>query len=169
MLIPNINSMKKSILMWLAVFCMGTVAAQTTAPATKSSQNAQVPSEVSKRFMTDYPNTQVAWTMSGTSYRAEYIDPNKQMGRAVLYDKSGNPLGVEREIAKGEYPTAINEYYMSTYPNEKYKVWIREENGRRIYFVPRTSEIVWFDDKGSYTRKNAINPGISTTIPDKDY
>ncbi len=154
----------------LAAGIVGMLAAQTTNPqgtsttttktttTTTVQQNVQPPGAVTKRFNTDYPNMRSSWTMSGRNYRAEYADANTRLGRAVIYDETGAPVGMEREIAKGEYPVTINEYYSTTYPNETYRVWTIDDNAvKRNYFVTRKSEVIWFDDKGNYTRKSAVN------------
>ena len=151
----------------LAVFSLGSLVAQNNPPATNpptgsrstspqstTQQNTQIPGVVSKRFSTDYPNMNSTWSTSGTNYRAEYMDSNSKMGRAILYDKSGNPIGMEQELGKGEYPASINDYYTVSYPNEQYRVWTSNgTDGKRNYFVTRKSEVIWFDDKGTYTRK----------------
>ncbi len=173
--------MKKSILMILAVFGFGTLVAQNTPPATSTptnsrqtttqqtttkttttQQNPQVPADVSKRFGTEYPDMRSTWSMSGANYRAEYMDTQTRMGRAIVYDKMGNPVGKESEVATGQFPVTITEYYNTSFPNETYKVWSSEEQtGNRNYFVTRKSEIIWFDDKGNYTRKTPISSDIA--------
>lgn len=150
--------MKKSIVTMVLVFSMGALSAQTTPPPADSrtktttvQQSNQPPSSVTTRFNTDYPNMRSNWSASGTNYRAEYTDPATKRSNAVIYDMNGNPVGMEKEISKGEYPGTINDYYSKTYPNEQYRVWSREENGKQIYYVPRNSEQLMFDDKGNYT------------------
>lgn len=166
--------MKKSMLLLLAAFSMGTVVAQNTNPATSPSttqpqnsktqsstwqntpaqQNTKVPGTVNQRFSTDYPDMKPNWSASGTNYRAEYTDTDSKLGRAVLYDQNGNPVGKELELSPTEYPKTITEYYTATYPNEEYRVWSTEDmTGKRNYFVTRKSEVIWFDDKGVYKTK----------------
>jgi len=166
--------MKKSILTLLAAFSLGSLVAQNNPPTTNPPSGSsttkqgtttqqqgtvmqpstQVPGAVSKRFSTDYPNTNSTWTMSGTNYRAEYMDPTTKTGRAVLYDQNGNPMGMERELTRSDYPASINEYYTASYPNETYRVWTTDDKtGKRNYFISRKNEILWFDDKGTYSRK----------------
>jgi len=164
--------MKKSISTLLAVLSIGTLVAQNNPPATNtppgsrntpqtSQQNTEVPPAVSKMFDTDYPNTKSTWTMAGSGYRSEYMDPNTKLSRAVIYDADGNLIGNERELGQGEYPATINKYYSTSYPNEEYRVWIREEPaGTKNYFVTRKTEVIWFDDKGNYTRNNPANRGM---------
>ena len=172
--------MKKSILTLLAAFSLGSLIAQNNPPAnnpqsgtnttkqgtttptqqqstvTQPAQtNTQVPGAVTKRFSTDYPSTNSTWTMSGTNYKAEYMDPKTKSGRAVLYDMNGNPIGMERELTRSDYPASINEYYTASYPNEVYRVWTTDDkSGKRNYFISRKNEILWFDDKGIYSRKD---------------
>ena len=146
----------------MVVFSLGTLSAQNTpppsdarsTPATTAKPTQVPPAAVSTRFSTDYPNTKATWSTTTTGYRSEYIDPNTKMYRANVYDANGNPVGMEKEIAKGEYPTTINTYYSTTFPNEQYRVWTRDENGKKVYFVARPNETIYFDDKGNYTRKN---------------
>jgi len=173
--------MKKSILTLLAAFSLGSLVAQSNSPSTNTQSgsssttkqgtttttqqgtnmqtpqsNTQVPGSVSKRFNTDYPSTNSTWTTAGTNYRAEYMDPKTKTGRAVYYDTNGNPVGMERELSRSEYPASINEYYTASYPNEEYRVWTSDDKtGKRNYFITRKTEVVWFDDKGTYVRKEA--------------
>ena len=139
-------------------------------------QNVQVPGGVSKRYNTDYPNMQSSWSMNGKNYRADYMDTKTNKGRAVIYYPSGNPLMTERELGTGDYPRSINEYYNTNYPNEKYKVWSSEDNtGKRSYYVTRKSDVIWFDDKGTYRsleqrsemmNNNQHNPDMKNSNPD---
>src|SRR5688500_20058555 len=153
--------MKKSLLLLCAAFSMSAVVAQNTNPPTSPSttqpqnsktqsstwqntpaqQNTQVPGTINQRFTTDYPNIKPNWSTSGTNYRAEYMDTETRLGRAVLYDQNGNPVGKELELNRTEYPKTITEYYSSNYPNEEFRIWSAEDmTGKRNYFVTRKSE-----------------------------
>ncbi len=176
--------MKKSILSVLAVLTFGTLVAQNNPPATnptpsdrRSSTNTntqqgnqpgtntqsqsgtgnmhQVPGTVNSRFSKDYPNMTSTWSQSDNNFRAEYMDKDSRTGRAIIYDQSGNPIGTEREIGSADYPKTITEYNSTTYPNETYKVWSREDsNGNRTYYTTRKNDIIWYDDKGNYKSKS---------------
>jgi hypothetical protein len=135
---------------------------QTPQQSNTAKSATQVPGTVSSRFSTDYPNTNTTWTMSGKNYRAEYMDPKTNSGRAVVYDQNGNPLGMEREVSRTDLPPTINEYYTATYPNEEYRVWTNDDKtGKKSYYITRKSEVLWFDDKGAFIRKEAHNQEMS--------
>jgi len=166
--------MKKSILTLLAAISFGSLVAQNSTPAnnpqsaTTTQQGSvmqpqmQVPGNVSKRFTTDYPNTNSTWTKSGTNYRAEYMDTKSKTGRAVVYDMNGNPVGMERELSRSDYPANINQYYTASYPNEEYRIWTSDDKtGKQTYFIPRKTEILYFDDKGTFVRKDAHTQDIA--------
>ncbi len=164
--------MKKSILMILAAFSVSITVAQNNPPATNPArgtnnpdqrtqtqsgttpQSSDVPGTISKRFSTDYPNTQSNWSQVGTNYRAEYADTASRLTRAIIYDVNGNPVGSESQLGNNEYPRTIGDYYSKSYPNEKYNVWSSQDNtGKRSYYITRESDVIWFDDKGNYQNK----------------
>lgn len=139
---------------------------QSTTTTTQSSTilnpgTVQVPGDINKRFSTDYPNVRSTWSQSGTNYRSEYMDNTSRTGRAIIYDQSGTPVGTESELGSTDYPKTIGDYYSTTYPNEKYKVWSSEDtNGKRSYYVTRKTDILWFDDKGNYTTKTVRSSDV---------
>lgn len=158
--------------MVLSAFSFSVAVAQNTSPATNAPrgtnnpnqptqsqsgttpQNNDVPGTISQRFSTDYPNINSNWSRVGSNYRAEYADTASSLGRAIIYDANGNPVGTESQLGRGEYPATVNDYYSKTYPNEEFNVWSSQDNtGKPAYYVTRESDVIWFDDKGNYKNK----------------
>src|SRR5688572_28331687 len=118
--------MKKIILIGAILLQINSVMAQTNT-ATGSGTNTgsvNTPQTVTNRFNTDYPNMNATWTRDGDYYRAEYMDNQSNMSRAVVYDRDGNTVYNEELMADNSYPESIGTYYKENYPNESsFKVW----------------------------------------------
>ena len=146
--------MKNLILSVAAALCVFTMTAQTptnpqTAPTTPG--NIQTPNTVSDQFRIDYPNTNANWTMDGTNYRGEYLDPATNMRHSVIYDKNGKMISREELINRKDYPAGINAYYAEKYPTENYEVWSSTDaSGNRTYYTNRNNEKLLFDKNGKY-------------------
>ncbi|MBL7933917.1 MAG: hypothetical protein JNL60_18580 [Bacteroidia bacterium] len=146
--------MKKLILSVAAALCVSVMTAQTptnppSTPATPG--NIQAPNTVSDQFRIDYPNTTPNWTMDGTNYRGEYLDPATNARRSVIYDKNGKMISREELINRKDYPAGINAYYAEKYPTENYEVWsTTDASGNRSYYTNRNNEKITFDKEGKY-------------------
>jgi hypothetical protein len=118
-----------------------------------SSKSKKVPSAILDKFKTEYPNETPTWNMDNGNYRASFIDAKMMNGHAVAYDKNGAVVYREEQLAKGDYPQQIDDYFMVKYPQSKHGVWSSMDiSGKRRYFSNHEKEIVWFDENGKYVK-----------------
>lgn len=154
--------MKKLSVILFSLLIINFVSAQTLPLAQSSptinsetSNGKKVPFVVLNQFKTDYPNQQPAWSMNDDYYRASFIDGKNKNGHAAAYDKQGNVIYREEQLAKGDYPTGIANYYTSNFPNDKYEIWSNtNKTGLRCFYTKHNNEILWFDEKGNYRNKS---------------
>ena len=137
-------------LVLLLSFC--SVQAQIPANAAKEREVPQKitpPQIILDKFTKEYPNITPSWRMDGQNFMAEFMDPMTMKGVAIVYDKEGNVVRRENEMENSSYPQSINDYYIKTYPGEKYKTWSSlDQKGVRSFFIKREKETVWFDKEG---------------------
>jgi hypothetical protein len=113
-----------------------------------------VPLVVKTKFSRDYPNSIPDWGLDGSYYSAVYYDQVNNLGRAVVYDKSGKVIRVDTEMSAGSYPLAINDYYLQNYPDEGYTVWSSKDRaGMLMYYSTRQGKKIWFDKNGKHSAK----------------
>jgi hypothetical protein len=125
---------------------------------------AQVPDSISNKFKSSYPNAQNAqWKMDKNLYTATYKD-SMNMENRVIYDKSGAFQMNQRQVNNNTAPKTIGEYYKKNYPKEAdYHIWQQEDyNGMKQFFIERKNEILYFDDNGKFTKKDAIKTSPPT-------
>lgn len=110
-----------------------------------------IPSDITKKFTTNYPDIEATWVKQGDTYKVLYHDEGTKMGRILVYDKTANIIQTDMEINDLSYPQPIGDYYTKNYPNESYKVWVSQDNnGIKKYYTKRNKTDVWFDSKGNY-------------------
>jgi hypothetical protein len=123
----------------------------------------QIPDTVKQSFKNKYPDVDnVQWRAEDDYYYATYQDTGK-MGHTIIYNKSGQMDRQQYQVGNSDVPKGISDYYKTHYPNEKnYKVWLeQDQNGMKKYYVPGTSETVYFDQDGKYVNKQN-NKGTGT-------
>src|SRR5437868_3323526 len=115
-----------------------------------------VPSVVVDKFKNEYPaKTDVKWEKKGSNYEAKYKDKNEYL--TVQYDKDGNMVQMEHEIATTLLPTEVKVYTDKNIPGknitEAYEVV--DKDGNKVYecVIEQTSYV--FDSDGKYKEKKA--------------
>jgi hypothetical protein len=119
-------------------------------------QEKDVPSTVLDKFKNEYPaKTDVKWEKKGSNYEARYKDQNEYL--SVQYDKDGNVVRMEHEIALSLLPTEVRTYTNKNIPGknitEAYE--ITDKDGNKVYecVIEQTSYV--FDANGNYKEKKA--------------
>jgi|GEM_PF-6909474 len=148
--------MKQFIILLLISMHLNTTQCQTLS-ISKGTGSTETPSLVVKQFKKDYPTQNPTWSKEGFNYRADYTDPATNMMGMVVYDKSGRILRSETELQANSYPGSIGDYYTSTLPNSKYKVFfIKDTTGRESYYSTSNGETFYFDKNGHF--KGRVQP-----------
>lgn len=138
--------MKKAFILLVAIFGINMATAQT-----QETSPAQVPGNISEKFMKEHPAVSPSWKTEGKNYKAFYTDPKTHMGQLVVFDDKGNVLRQESELDKLAYPASINDYHAKNYPNEEYKLWsVQDKTGVNTFYSERNSQVLWFDKNGNY-------------------
>ena len=124
---------------------------ETTTIIEGSKEGDKVPSAILNKFKAEYPDETPMWNMDKKNYRASFIDSKMKNGHAVAYDKNGVVVYREEQLAKGDYPSGIDTYFVANYPQDKYGVWSSmDRSGKRRYFSKHSKGILWFDENGKY-------------------
>jgi hypothetical protein len=143
--------MKKTILLLLVAIGINAVA--QTKGAKKPAASVSVPSNVTTRFGSDYPNITPKWSMDGKYYVATFPDSKSGMGKTVVYDKKADFVRTDQEMSAG-FPEGISSYFKKTYPKEKYTVWYSmDDYGEIVYYSNRKGKVIWFNKDGAYSAK----------------
>ncbi|HEY1040121.1 MAG TPA: hypothetical protein VGF30_11985 [Bacteroidia bacterium] len=109
------------------------------------------PKPVLSKFTTEYPGVNPAWDQEENYYTAQYIDQGSNMGKRIVYDKTGTIISIDYEMETNNYPAGINEYYLKNYPYETFKVWMsKDPRGHVMYYTRRSSGVLRFDKNGKY-------------------
>ncbi len=144
--------MRAIILICLTAFCFYSATAQTPVTAVKDKTlTAEVvpPAEVKDKFIKEHPSVTPSWSMDGKNFKAEFVDPNTFKGNCIVYDAEGNVIRRENEMENASYPKSINDYFIKTYPGEKFKTWSSlDARGNRTFYIKRNNDQVWFDKDG---------------------
>ncbi len=143
--------MKKISILLFLVLLVNTIVSQTTTINSETGDGKKVPFIVLNQFKKDYPNQQPVWSMDEGYYRAGFVDAKNMNGHAAAYDKDGKVMYREEQLAKGDYPVGINNYYNTNFPNEKYEIWSStNKKGLRSFYTKHNNTILWFDERGNY-------------------
>lgn len=153
---------------WLIGLNAALAQTNTAIQAPENTPNATLPTSpaLDSKFNSDFPNNNPTWTSEGAYFRADFTDQQNNTGRYVTYDNDGSEINRGAVAVQNQYPSAIDNYYVKTYPNEPYKVWTREDkkNGK-TYYVNRTYDVVWFDGNGNYVQTTKIKSKTTKTKP----
>lgn len=166
--------MRKTILAALLAFGMNVITAQTNT-ATGSNTNTssgnqsneiKVPQQIASKFSTDYPNMNATWGRDGDNYTATYSDQGSNSGRKITYDKNGDLMYNDMEMNGTNYPTGIDEYYMTNFPNEKYTIWSSDDGKGNMSYYSKSKDgkTNWFDKDGKFSpnRPKSTNTSADT-------
>lgn len=111
------------------------------------------PSNISDKFNSENSGMNATWHMDGENYSAEYMDTKSNMGKNVVYDRSGNIVRTDDEMSADgmNYPSSIGDYHNKNFPNEGYKVWSTDDGkGNKWFYTKRKNGTTWFDKDGKY-------------------
>jgi len=117
-------------------------------------KEAQVPAPVVSAFHKMYPALKdYQWNLEDGNYEAEY-SVNK-MEAAVSFDKSGNLLETEKEIAVKDLPAAVAAYVTKNYAGATIKEAseITDAKGVKTYEAEIKGKDIVFDANGNFLKE----------------
>jgi hypothetical protein len=138
--------MKSLFAIFAVVFVVGCANAQKL-------KEAQVPAPVVSSFHKMYPDLKdYQWNLEDGNYEAEY-DVNK-MEAAVSFDKNGNLIETEKEIAVKDLPAGCAAYVSKNYPGTTIKEAseITDAKGVKTYEAETKAGDLVFDTNGNFLK-----------------
>lgn len=123
-----------------------------TANAQKMSAS-QVPSAVTAKFATLYPNVkEVKWEKEGANYEAEF--EANEVETSVNFDASGNFIESEIEMSKTDLPAAAHDYLAKNAPGARVKEVSKiTDAAGKITWEAEAGELNYiFDESGNFIK-----------------
>jgi predicted outer membrane protein len=158
----SMYSLKCSLLFALVWVCAQAAAQGQEVPTGVQLTPAfQVPPIASANFKAKYPGTTESWKPYGELYAASFRQLENNLEKTVIFDKNGMYRGQYVQVKKPDYPKAIDYFFESYYPDEKYTVWqMHDSSGIKYYYAP-VSDTVWFTRDGKYTWPHKHDASLS--------
>jgi hypothetical protein len=119
-------------------------------------KETEVPPAVLDKFKAEYPSkTDVKWEKKGSNFEAKYKDKNEYL--AVQYDKDGNVVQLEHEIALSLLPAEVKTYTEKNAPGKNITeaYMVTDKNGDKVYECVIEQTTYVFDSNGNYKDKKA--------------
>src|SRR5687768_6805451 len=114
--------MKKLFICVLLTIAVTTAVSQNSTSG-NTPPDEQTPAAITDKFNSEHPGVPATWKKDGDNYKVDFVDPDSNMGQIIVYDRNGSILRRESELDNLAYPQSINDYFIKTYPGEKYKTW----------------------------------------------
>jgi hypothetical protein len=135
------------------LFLIVAIALSGTFAYAQKISSSEVPSVVSSKFSSMYPNTTVDhWKKEKGNYEVKFTQDSKKI--CVVIDPSGNLIKTSTSISVSELPNSVNDYVAKNYGNDKITEAerISEANGQMKYEAKVKDNHLCFDSNGNFIK-----------------
>ena len=121
------------------------------------SKKPEMPKVVEDNFKAQNPTTKdVKWEKEGDLFEAEFEDNG--MEKSIVYDKNGNVIATESEIAVADLPSAITQYITDHYNSYSIEEAEKEEKSDGTFFEVQIESgeqemDLIFDSQGQFVKQ----------------